>query len=104
VPLDSYTITLADIVTDVELRDETIPKEFVFERLLLNSKLVESNVSTDLIESIIKELDKKNRIVDLKEFIKILIERNISRELVVSLLRNMGVPDSIISRSISYKT
>lgn len=104
VPLDSYTITLADIVTDSELRDVTIPKEFVFERLLLNSKLVESNVSTDLIESIIKELDKKSRIVDLKEFIRILLDRNVSRESVVSLLRNMGVPDSVISRSFAYKT
>lgn len=104
VPLDSYTITLADIVTDTELRDETIPKEFVFERLLLSSKLIESNVSTDLIESIIKELDKKNRIVDLKEFMKILGDRNISRELMVSLLRNMGISDSIIGRSFSYKT
>lgn len=103
VPLDSYTITLADIVTDTELRDATIPKEFVFERLLLNSKLVDSNVSTDLIESIIKELDKKSRIVDLKEFIRILLDKNINRESIVSLLRNMGIPDSIISRSFAYK-
>ena len=102
VPLDSYTITLADIANDAELRDQTIPKEFLFEKLLLNSKLVESNVSTDLIESIIKELDKRNRIVDLKEFIKILAEKNISNEAIISLLRNMGIPDSIIGRSFSY--
>lgn len=104
VPLDSYTITLADIVTDSELRDETISKEFVFERLLLNSKLVESNISQDLIENIIKDLDKKNRLVDLKEFIRIMLEKNISREQVVTLLRNMGIHDSIIGRSFAYKT
>ncbi|MDE1833940.1 MAG: ATP-binding protein [Candidatus Micrarchaeota archaeon] len=103
VPLDSYTITLADMVTDAELRDQSVPKEFIFERLLLNSKLVESNVSTDLIESIIMALDKRNRIVDLKEFISIMLERNVAREHIVSLMRNMGIPDTIIGRAFAYK-
>lgn len=102
VPLDVYTVTLADMLSETENRDQNLQKEYSFEKIFLSSKFVEININTDAIDTIFKALDAKNRLVDLKEFVRILISARLSREAVVSLLRSIGISDSVISRAFVY--
>ena len=46
VPLDVYTITMADILTDSELADPDVQKEQYLERIDLNSKFIQANVNS----------------------------------------------------------
>ena len=102
VPLDVYTITLADLLTETELRDQSIQKEYSFEKPFLRSKLIESEVNTDAIDGIMNELDSKNRLVDLKEFVRMMLGQKLQRELVMSFLRGSGISDQLITRAFSY--
>ena len=102
VPLDVYTITLADLLTETELRDLSIQKEYSFEKPFLRSKLIESEVNTDAIDGIMNELDSKNRLVDLKEFVRMMLGQKLQRELIVSFLRGSGISDQLITRAFSY--
>ena len=102
VPLDVFTITLADMLNEPEMRDLSIPKEYSFEKPFLKSKFIDNNINTDAIDSILSVLDSKNRIVDLKEFVRVLLAAKLSRDSVISFLRSIGISDSIITRSFSY--
>ncbi|MCL5412940.1 MAG: ATP-binding protein [Candidatus Marsarchaeota archaeon] len=100
VPIDTYTITLANLLQPDELRDVNLQKEYPFEKMLLNSKLVEGNVSAASIASIFRALEGKNRIVNLSEFVTILNAEQINRESEIIILRNLGIPDSMISKAL----
>ncbi len=102
VPLDVYTITLADLLSESENRDQTLQKEYSFEKLLLTSKFIESSINNDIIDAVFKQLDARTRLVDLKEFVKILISERMTKEAIVSLLRAIGISDNIISRAFVY--
>ncbi len=102
VPLDVYTITLADLLNEPELRDLSIQKEYSFEKPFLRSKFIDNNINTEAIDKILSELDAKNRIVDLREFVRILLGEKLPKDSVVSLLRSSGISDSLITRAFGY--
>ncbi len=101
VPIDTYTITLANLLQPNEIRDTNLPKEYSFERIMLSSKLVEANVTAVSIDGIFRALDSKNRIVNLTEFVAVLNAEHINHETVITILRNMGVSDSMISKALA---
>ena len=102
VPLDVYTITLADILAENELRDRTLQKEYSFEKPFLRSKFIDNNINTDAIDKILAQLDAMNRIVDLREFVKILLSERLSKDSIVALLRSSGISDLLITRAFGY--
>ncbi len=101
-PLDVYTISIAEILTPGELDDQSIQKEYYLERIDLNSKLIESGINPEVIAAIFKELDKKERIADIRDLVRIMIGRGINRDVIVGFLRGIKIVDALITRIFSY--
>jgi hypothetical protein len=68
----------------------------------ITAKLVRTNANMDTINSIIFDMDKANRSVDVKSLVTILAKNNINREAIIQFLREVGIPDNIISRVFIY--
>jgi hypothetical protein len=66
IPLDVYTLTVADILNDNELADKSILRDYSFEKIDLNSRFVQMNLASDTITKLFAALDSKNRIVDMR--------------------------------------
>ena len=101
-PLDVYTINISEILTQSELADTSIQKEYYFERIDLNSKMIESGISSDIIISIFNDLDKKERIADVRDLVKLMMKRGVSKDVVVVFLRSLKMVDTTITRVFSY--
>lgn len=104
VPLDVYTITVADILSDQELSDPNVQKELTMEKIDINSRLIQANFSSDVINNIFKELDARNRMIDIRGLVQILASEKINKEAIVELLRSFGLQDSIITKVFVYVT
>ncbi len=102
VPLDVYTITLSEILNTEEMADQNVQKEYYFEKIDLNGKLIENNVSASTIDVLFAEMDKKNRFVDVRAFAQILLQQQVGKQDVISVLRGMGLTDSTITRIFTY--
>ncbi len=102
VPLNSYTITIAEVLNPDELAARETQKEYSFEKMDLTSKFVESGLSSQVIQDIFKDMDDKNRMVDVRWLVQTISGRNVGREIIISFLRSMGVSDSIITRIFTY--
>ncbi len=104
VPLDVYTITIADILNDQELSNPEVGKELTMEKIDINSRLIQANFNSEAINNIFKELDTRNRLIDIRGLVQILSGEKISKEAIVELLRSFGLQDSIITRVFVYVT
>jgi DNA helicase HerA-like ATPase len=104
IPLDVYTITVADILNQQELADINIQKEYYLEKIDLDSKLIQANVSSDIVNNVFKELDARNRMVDIRGLVQVFINEHVSKEAIVELLRSFGLSDSVITRVFAYVT
>jgi len=102
VPLDVYTISISDILNQSEAANADIQKEFYYEKIDLQNKLVESNVSTSSISKIFAGLDEKSRFVDIRTFVQLLLNEGMERDRIVSVLRNIGFEDTIITRTFNF--
>jgi DNA helicase HerA-like ATPase len=102
IPLDTYTINIADILTQDELSDKTIMKDYTFQKIDINSKLVESGFGSEVIQKLFSKMDEKNRMVDVRDVVKALLGQNVSRDSVVVFLRSIGISDTLISRVFTY--
>ncbi len=102
VPLDTYTIAIAEVLNPDELAERSIVKEYSFERIDLNSKLVESGLGSEVIGKIFAKMDEKNRLIDVREMVKSMVDMNIGRNSIVSLLRSIGLSDILITRIFTY--
>ncbi len=101
-PLDVYTISIAEILTPSELDDQSIQKEYYLEKIDLNSKLIEAGIGPEIIAAIFRELDKKERIADRRDMVRIMMARGINRDVIVGFLRSIKVVDTLITRIFSY--
>ena len=101
-PLNVYAITLGDILQESEMNDTNIQKDYYLKKMDINAKLVRANASIDTINNIIFDMDKANRAVDVKTLTTILVKNNINREAIIQFLREVGIPDNIISRVFIY--
>ncbi|MEM0074696.1 MAG: hypothetical protein QXX70_02265, partial [Candidatus Micrarchaeaceae archaeon] len=104
VPLDVYTINVADILSQSELNDESVQKEYFLEKADINAKLIENNIGSDVINEVFKQLDAKGRLVDIRSIVQMLLGLQASKEAVVGFLRAVGMPDSVITRAFVYVT
>jgi hypothetical protein len=101
-PLDVYAISITEVLTPSELADKSIQKDYHLERIDLNSKLIEAGITSEVVPSVFDELDKKGRIMDVREFVQILTRKGIPRDAIVTLLRGLKIVDIIITRVFAY--
>lgn len=104
VPLDVYTVTIAEILNEQELADTSVQKEYYFEKIDLNSQFVQANINSETITNVFKELDARNRLVDIRGLVQIISNENVSKDTVVTLLRGFGLSDAIITKVFVYVT
>jgi hypothetical protein len=98
VPLDTYTITIGDILNQNELKDPSIKKEFSYERNELRSILLGYNIAPEAINNTFAFLDKKNRLTEMRTFVQLMIRNGVSREVITQLLRSFDLKEEIIIR------
>lgn len=104
IPLDVYTITMANVLNQQELANTEVQKEFYLEQIDLSSRLIQANVSSDSIGSIFRELDTRNRVVDVRSLVQIMTNEKVSKERIIELLRGLGMSDEVITRIFKYIT
>ncbi len=102
IPLDVYTINVSEILNQAELADQNVQKEYFLERTDINAKLIDSNVSSEAIEAIFKQLDGRGRLADIRDLVQIMSMQKINKETIMTFLRNIGLPDQIILRAFAY--
>jgi DNA helicase HerA-like ATPase len=104
IPLDVYTISMSDVLSQVELADPNVQREYYMERIDLNSKLIEANVNSDVINSIFKDLDMRNRTMDIRGLVQTMLNNKVGKDEIILLLRSMGLSDSAITKIFIYVT
>jgi DNA helicase HerA-like ATPase len=104
VPLDVYTITIAEVLGPKELDDANVLKEYYLERIDLNAKFIQANINSDVINATFKELDTRNRMIDIRSLVQTLVNEKVSKDAIVELLRSMGLSDAIITKIFIYIT
>lgn len=101
-PLDRFTITILEILTPEEQADPKIKRDYIFDKITLNSKLVENGLNSEAILGIFKKIGDQNRLIGIKNLVEVMEKENVGRDNIVSFLRNIGLPDSIITRLFTY--
>ena len=79
-------------------------KEYYLERIDLNSKLIQANINSEVINSIFKELDQRNRMMDIRSLVQTMSNNKVNKEEIITLLRSMGLSDSAITKTFVYIT
>ncbi len=101
-PLNVYNVTLGDILQEGEFGDTNLQKDYYLKKMDITSRLVRANASTEVINNVILDMEANNRTTDVKGFVAILAKNNINRDAIVGFLRELGIPDNIISRVSVY--
>jgi len=102
VPLDTYTITIIEILTPQENQDPSIKKEFVFDKITLNAKLIENGLQASAILAIFKKIGEQSRIIDVRNLVQDMLKENVGKDTVISFLRSIGMQDTMITRIFTY--
>jgi DNA helicase HerA-like ATPase len=102
IPLDVYTITLADVLNQAELENPDVQKEYYLERIDLNSRFVQANINSGAIENVFKELDSRGRTLDVRGLMQVMINEKVNKDTVVQLLRGFGLSDATITKAFGY--
>ncbi len=103
VPLDSYTVTIADLLNQDELADQSIQKEYYMEKVEMRGRFIDSGIASDIAEKVFAGLEEKNRFGDIRMVSDMLMKSGVSRDIVVRLFRGWGIPESIITRLFSTR-
>ena len=101
-PLNVYNITIGDILQEGEFGNANIQKDYYLKKIDITSRLVRANASSETINGILNEMERNNRTMDIKGLAALLTKNNINRESVITFLRELGIPDNIISRIFIY--
>jgi DNA helicase HerA-like ATPase len=104
IPLDVYTITIADVLNQDELNDPNLQKEYYLERIDLSSKLIQANINSDEINNLFRELDLRNRQIEIRNFVQMMVNERVNKDGIVELLRSLGLSDEIITKIFVYIT
>ncbi len=104
IPLDVYTITLADVLSQAELEDPNVQKEYYLERIDLNSRFIQANINSVAIENVFKELDTRGRTLDVRGLMQVMINEKVGKDTIVQLLRGFGLSDATVTKAFGYIT
>ncbi|MGC8669653.1 MAG: ATP-binding protein [Candidatus Micrarchaeia archaeon] len=100
-PLYVYTIDLSDVLTQSELAANVQQKSFEFEFDELRNKLIEYNISSDVIEHIFSIMNDQGRSIKMLEFVRELSNAGVIVPNIVSFLKSLSIDDLLITRIIS---
>ena len=98
IPLNMYSITTVEILTQEEMVNPDIKKEFSFERNDLRSRMIQYNIGAAAINSMLAALDEKNRFGDIRLVVEVLVRHGVDRNTVIEWFRSIGMNDEIIAR------
>ncbi len=101
-PLDTYTITMMEILQPEEALDPNIRKEYVFDKITLNSKLVGNGLNSGVVLSLFNSMGEHNRVIEIKSLVDLMAKQNVGRDTVVAFLRDIGLSDTMITRIFTY--
>ena len=101
VPLDTYSISIAEILTQEEISG-SMEKEYTLDKVTLNSKFVESGLSSGTINHIFGNIGLQGAAIDIRALVQILEAENINRNTIVAVMRSIGLSDAIIGRVFMY--
>lgn len=101
-PLDTYTITISEILEPKEVADPNMKKDYSFDKITLNAKLVENGLNPDAVMEIFGKATEQNRYIDIRNLVQELIKQGAGRETIVAFLRDIGLQDTIITRIFTY--
>jgi hypothetical protein len=97
-PLYVYTIDITDSLTQSEISSGVVQREYQFEKDELKNIFIEYNLSGDDIDAIFSVLDQNSRGSKIGDFINLLRAHNTRTEDIIAFLRNLSIPDQLITR------
>lgn len=95
-PLEEYFLDVESILTQAQLADETVPKNYSFEKNELKNKLTEFGMDDIKASELINIFSKGNKHMDILEFVKFLDRNDLARSNITSFLKVIGMEDSMI--------
>ena len=90
------------MLTKAELSANVVQKNYQFEKDELRNKLIDYNVSSDNIDSIIGKFDAQQRMMKVSELMSALEDAGMPTSEMVMFLKSMGIEDMMISRIMTY--
>ncbi|ASI14036.1 AAA ATPase [Candidatus Mancarchaeum acidiphilum] len=100
-PLYIYTINLTDVLTQAEVSANLLPRDYQFEEDELKNKMINYNVSGDIINQLFKKLDSQGRTINMLDFVRTLYSYHLRVADIIALLKSMSIEDLLITRIIS---
>ncbi|MGC8479253.1 MAG: ATP-binding protein [Candidatus Micrarchaeia archaeon] len=101
-PIDTYSLYISDILSEQELNNNDIKKEYDFDKVTFNSILIELGFDMASINKLIDYMNSYGRNVSIKDFVKEAISEGLSKTVLINFLRSIGLGESLISRVMSY--
>jgi intein/homing endonuclease len=95
-PIIDYFVDIHSVLTEAQLRDETMPKSFPKEKVEFKKRLREMGLTDEKIEEIAKIIEKKARHIDAVDLVVELERRGVDRAAITSFYRELGIDDPTI--------
>jgi hypothetical protein len=95
-PIIDYFVDIYSVLTEAQLRDETMPKSFPKEKVEFKKRLREMGLTDEKIEEIAKMIEKKARHIDAVDLVIELERRGVDRAAITSFYRELGIDDPTI--------
>ncbi|QLJ52213.1 MAG: Archaeal DNA helicase HerA [Candidatus Fermentimicrarchaeum limneticum] len=95
-PLEEYFLDVESILSQAQMADEEVPKNYSFEKNELKNKLTEFGMDDIHATELITIFNKGNKHMDLLSFVEFLENNELARSNITSFLKVVGMEDSMI--------
>jgi len=95
-PLEEYFLDVESLLTQTQLSDEDIPKNYSFEKNELKNKLTEFGMDDIRASELINSFNRSNKHIDILTFVEFLEKNNLARSNITSFLKGVGMEDTMI--------
>ena len=89
-------------MSEKELSDPEIKKEYSLDKMSINSRLIELGFGSEVITKLLSYMNEKGRTLDIRDFIKTAMSYGVNKDTIISFMRSIGISDSIILKIMSY--
>ncbi len=101
-PIDTYLISMLKVLSQQELDDPSVQKDYSFDKMSLSSKLIDSGIGSDTITKLLAKLGDQGNSADISDLVNMLLHDGISRDSIVRLMRSIGLRDTTIAKVFAY--
>ena len=95
-PLEEYFLDVESILSQAQMADEEVPKNYSFEKNELKNKLTEFGMDDIHATELITIFNKGNKHMDILSFVEFLESNELVRSNITSFLKVVGMEDSMI--------